>query len=213
MQLVFQRRQRAGLTLLSSYTLAHAVVTNTAPWDVNGHRTVQFGLRHPHRVRLFGELRVAVLPLGDGVAAAVLGGWQVNAKYSGRAVCHSRSAMAPRAATLAAAIGRIRLRIRCCRGTTARWSDGSTRGLRGADDQHGWQHRARDDARAAAAPHRPLAVQGHSDVRDERGAAAGRDLNLTNTRVSPIRIRTSAPPALAASPAPAMRFRVRCSLP
>ena len=34
MQLVFQRRQRSGLTVLSSYTLSHAVVTNTAPWDV-----------------------------------------------------------------------------------------------------------------------------------------------------------------------------------
>ena len=34
MQVTFQRRQQSGLTLSSSYTLAHAVQTNASPWDV-----------------------------------------------------------------------------------------------------------------------------------------------------------------------------------
>lgn len=78
MQLVFQRRQKNGLTVSSNYTLAHAVQTNAAPWDVNVIERYDSDFDVRHRVVLSANYELPFLRDGSGVAHAVLGGWQVN---------------------------------------------------------------------------------------------------------------------------------------
>ena len=79
MQLVFQRRQRAGLTVSSSYTLSHAVVTNTAPWDVTVIERYDSDFDIRHRFVFSVNYELPFYRSESGVAAAILGGWQVNA--------------------------------------------------------------------------------------------------------------------------------------
>src|SRR5262249_46724754 len=76
MQLVFQRRQRQGLTRSSNYTLAHAVQTNASPWDVHviERYDSDFDIRH----RVVFSANYELPSPKEGVSRAVLGGWQVN---------------------------------------------------------------------------------------------------------------------------------------
>jgi len=78
MQLVFQRRQRAGLTLSSSYTLAHAVSTNAAPWDVTVIERYDSDFDIRHRFVFSANYELPWLKDAGGLRGAVLGGWQVN---------------------------------------------------------------------------------------------------------------------------------------
>jgi hypothetical protein len=78
MQLVFQRRQRAGLTLSSSYTLAHAVSTNAAPWDVSVIERYASDFDIRHRFVFSANYELPWLKDAHGLRGGVLGGWQVN---------------------------------------------------------------------------------------------------------------------------------------
>ena len=78
LQVVFQRRQRAGLTIGSNYTLAHAVVTNAAPWDPNVTERYDSGFDVRHRVVFSANYELPFYRSDSGAAHAVLGGWQVN---------------------------------------------------------------------------------------------------------------------------------------
>jgi hypothetical protein len=78
LQVVFQRRQRAGLTIGSNYTLAHAVVTNAAPWDPNVTERYDSGFDVRHRVVFSANYELPFYRNESGLAHAVLGGWQVN---------------------------------------------------------------------------------------------------------------------------------------
>jgi hypothetical protein len=79
MQLTFQRRARAGLTLSSSYTLAHATMTNAAPWDTTIVEHYDADLDVRHRVVLSANYELPFFRQGGGVLAGVFGGWQLNA--------------------------------------------------------------------------------------------------------------------------------------
>ena len=81
-QATFQRRQSHGLTLSSNYTLAHAVVTNAAPWDptVTERYDSNFDIRH--RFVFSANYELPFFANGSSVSHAVLGGWQVNGVYS-----------------------------------------------------------------------------------------------------------------------------------
>lgn len=79
LQLVFQRRHRAGLSFSSNYTLAHNEWTQPLPWDVT--KTERFDADNDvrHRVTFSGNYE---LPFGrslTGAARQILGGWQINA--------------------------------------------------------------------------------------------------------------------------------------
>jgi len=78
MQVVFQRRQRNGLTVSSNYTLAHAVQTNASPWDVNVIERYDSDFDVRHRVVFSANYELPFLRNSQGVVHAVLGGWQVN---------------------------------------------------------------------------------------------------------------------------------------
>jgi hypothetical protein len=78
MQLVFQRRQRAGLTVSANYTLAHAVVTNASPWDVNLIERYDSDFDVRHRVVFSANYELPYTGANSGAAAALLGGWQIN---------------------------------------------------------------------------------------------------------------------------------------
>lgn len=78
MQLVFQRRQRAGLTLSANYTLAHGTATNASPWDANLIETYDSDFDVRHRVVFSANYELPFLRTPGGAAHAVLGGWQVN---------------------------------------------------------------------------------------------------------------------------------------
>ena len=78
MQLVFQRRYRAGLTFNTHYTLAHAQVFNPTPWDWTQLEWQDAALDIRHRWVLTANYE---LPWGKnlkGVAGGFLSGWQVN---------------------------------------------------------------------------------------------------------------------------------------
>ena len=77
MQLMFQRRYRAGLTVATHYTLADAEVETFAPWD----RTIVERFTNPTEVAHRYVLQATYeLPFsfGNPVAEHLLGGWQVN---------------------------------------------------------------------------------------------------------------------------------------
>jgi outer membrane receptor protein involved in Fe transport len=78
MQLVFQRRQRAGLTISSNYTLAHSVNTNLAPWDVSLLERYDSNFDIRHRVVFSANYELPFFKSAQGLAHGVLGGWQVN---------------------------------------------------------------------------------------------------------------------------------------
>jgi carboxypeptidase family protein len=78
MQLVFQRRQRNGLTLSSNYVLAHTQWTQPTPNDVNviERFDADFDIRHRFVFSANYEL-----PFGQSAGGAMkqlAGGWQVN---------------------------------------------------------------------------------------------------------------------------------------
>ena len=79
MQLVFQRRYRAGFSFNTNYTLAHNVWTGSAPW--NAAVIERFDADNDVRHRI-GFLVNYELPWGrslTGAAKHFLAGWQVNA--------------------------------------------------------------------------------------------------------------------------------------
>jgi len=78
MQVVFQRRQLAGLTVTSNYTLAHSVVTNAAPWDVSVTERYDSGFDIRHRFVFSANYELPFFRAAQGVKHGVLGGWQVN---------------------------------------------------------------------------------------------------------------------------------------
>ena len=78
MQIVFQRRQNNGLTLSSNYTLAHAVVTNAAPWDVNVTERYDSGFDVRHRVVLLANYELPFFRSATGLLHGLLGDWQIN---------------------------------------------------------------------------------------------------------------------------------------
>jgi len=78
MQLVFQRRYRAGLTFNTHYTLAHARVLAPTTWDWTQLEWQDAALDIRHRWVLTANY---VLPWGKdlkGVPGALLSGWQIN---------------------------------------------------------------------------------------------------------------------------------------
>jgi hypothetical protein len=77
-QLVFQRRYRAGLTLGTHYTWADGEYTAWAPWDIDVVETFPNPNVLAHKWVLQSTYEI---PSGDltGVARGFLGGWQVNA--------------------------------------------------------------------------------------------------------------------------------------
>jgi hypothetical protein len=78
MQIVFQRRQNKGLTLSSNYTLAHAVVTNAAPWDVNLTERYDSGFDVRHRVVLLANYELPFFRSTTGLLHGLLADWQIN---------------------------------------------------------------------------------------------------------------------------------------
>ena len=79
MQVVFQRRYRAGLTFNTNYTLAHNTATAATPWDVNTIERFDWDndVRHRWVVTMNYEL-----PFGKsltGAAGRLFAGWQLNA--------------------------------------------------------------------------------------------------------------------------------------
>ena len=79
LQLVFQRRHRAGLTVGSNYTLAHNTQTSPQPWDVNVIERFDSNNDVRHRFVLTANYE---LPFGRSLGNAakhMLAGWQVNA--------------------------------------------------------------------------------------------------------------------------------------
>jgi outer membrane receptor protein involved in Fe transport len=78
MQLVFQRRQSAGLTVSSNYTLSHAVSTNAAPWDVSIVERYDSDFDVRHRFVFSANYELPFLKSAQGVARAALAGWQIN---------------------------------------------------------------------------------------------------------------------------------------
>ena len=78
MQLVFSRRQGNGLTLTSNYTLAHAVVTNAAPWDPTVTERYDSGFDIRHRVVFSANYEFPFFRTTSGVTHGLLGGWQIN---------------------------------------------------------------------------------------------------------------------------------------
>src|SRR5262249_56841276 len=88
LQIVFQRRQRAGLTIGSNYTLAHAVVTNAAPWDPSVTERYDSGFDIRHRLVFSANYELPFYRSGDGAARARLAAWH----GSGVAGCASGQA-------------------------------------------------------------------------------------------------------------------------
>jgi hypothetical protein len=78
MQLIFQRRQSRGLTVTSNYTLAHAVVTNAAPWDPNVVERYDSGFDIRHRVVFSVNYEIPTPTTTSSVTRLALGGWQIN---------------------------------------------------------------------------------------------------------------------------------------
>lgn len=78
MQVVFQRRQRRGLTVSANYTLAHAVVTNASPWDVTVVERYDSDFDVRHRVVVSANYELPLLQTAGALTRGVLGGWQVN---------------------------------------------------------------------------------------------------------------------------------------
>jgi hypothetical protein len=78
LQLVFQRRQRAGLTFSSNYTLAHTTWTAPTPNDVNVIEEFDADFDIRHRFVLSANYE---LPFGRSLAGlpkGLLSGWQIN---------------------------------------------------------------------------------------------------------------------------------------
>ena len=78
-QATFQRRPSRGLTLSSNYTLAHAVVTNAAPWDPSIVERYDSSFDIRHRFVFSANYELPFLASSRGVAHGLLAGWQVNA--------------------------------------------------------------------------------------------------------------------------------------
>jgi hypothetical protein len=78
MQIVFQRRQRKGLTVSANYTLAHAVVTNASPWDVNVIESYDSDFDVRHRAVLSANYELPTLATAGTMTRGILGGWQIN---------------------------------------------------------------------------------------------------------------------------------------
>lgn len=79
LQLVFQRRYRAGLTFNTHYTLSHTTQTAPAPWDVNIIERFDWDIDVRHRWVMTANYE---LPWGkslEGLAGGLVAGWQVNA--------------------------------------------------------------------------------------------------------------------------------------
>jgi hypothetical protein len=78
MQVTFQRRQQAGQTISSNYTLAHATVTNAAPWDPNVIERYPSDFDIRHRVVFSANYELPFLRSSTGLTHGLLAGWQVN---------------------------------------------------------------------------------------------------------------------------------------
>ena len=78
MQLMFQRRYRAGLTLSTHYTLANAELTAWSPWDITIVERFTNSTLVKHRY-VFTAGYELPFRFGNQTAQHVLGGWQVNA--------------------------------------------------------------------------------------------------------------------------------------
>jgi hypothetical protein len=78
MQLVFSRRQNHGLTLSGNYTLAHAVVTNAAPWDVTVTERYDSGFDVRHRVVFLANYELPFFKSSSGLVHGLLADWQIN---------------------------------------------------------------------------------------------------------------------------------------
>ena len=78
MQVVFQRRQRSGLTVSANYTLAHAVVTNASPWDVTVVERYDSDFDVRHRIVVSANYELPSLGTAGALMRGVLGGWQIN---------------------------------------------------------------------------------------------------------------------------------------
>ena len=172
MQLVFQRRQRNGLTMSANYTLAHAVVTNASPWDVTVVERYDSDFDVRHRVVLSANYELPLLKTAGPVTRGLLGGWQINGVAfwqtgtpytiaNGTARSNTGGTDRPNQ------IGDPTL----SNPTVAQWFNVAA--FAAADDQHGRQHRPQYPARPAPAARRPLAVQERGAQQHGAVAAAG----------------------------------------
>ena len=82
LQMTFQRRQSRGLTLSSNYTLAHAVVTNAAPWDWTVTERYDSGFDIRHRFVFSANYELPFMASSSGVVHGLLAGWQLNSIWS-----------------------------------------------------------------------------------------------------------------------------------
>ena len=78
LQLMFQRRYRAGLTLSTHYTLANAELTAWSPWDITIVEQFTNATLVKHRYVFTADYELP-FRFGNQTAQHVLGGWQVNA--------------------------------------------------------------------------------------------------------------------------------------
>jgi hypothetical protein len=78
LQAVFHRRQQRGLTVSSSYTLAHAVTTNLAPWNTAVVERYDSDFDVRHRLVISGNYELPAFNRGGRVGPLLLRGWQVN---------------------------------------------------------------------------------------------------------------------------------------
>ena len=79
LHLTFHRRHRRGLTLSSHYTLAHAVVTNAAPWDPKVTERFDSNYDIRHRVVFSANYELPFPATAPSVVRSLLAGWQLNA--------------------------------------------------------------------------------------------------------------------------------------
>ena len=79
LHLTFHRRHRNGLTLSSHYTLAHAVVTNAAPWDPSITQRYDSNFDIRHRFVFSANYELPFLATSPSVVRRLLAGWQLNA--------------------------------------------------------------------------------------------------------------------------------------
>ena len=187
--------------------------TQPTPKDVERHRALRRRLRRPPSLRLLGQLRAAVRPVAHRRRAGrCSAGWQINGVAYWQSglpfnVTNSHGARQHRRRQRSAEPGR---RSELDNPTVAQWFNIAA--FARAADQHDRQRAAQRPARAAAAPPRPVAVQGLHAGRRAPGCSCGsRSTTSPTRRASPTRTRALGAPASASITSIGNRFRGRCS--
>jgi outer membrane receptor protein involved in Fe transport len=79
LQLSVQRRQRNRLTMSAHYSLAHAVVTDAAPWDTTITERFDSNVDIRHRFVFSANYELPSVAASHAVVRGLLAGWQLNA--------------------------------------------------------------------------------------------------------------------------------------